>query len=180
MQVMPNPEKVTLVQGVADRLKGAQSVVLTDFQGINVADMTQLRSDLRDQSVELKVIKNRLLRLALAEAGCDVLDEMLTGNTAVAFGVGDPVAPAKVLTKFAKDNVHVKIKGGLLEGKRLDLAGVESLAKMPGRSELLATMARDLKYPATQMAMVFQASLLKLAHGMNALARKKEESGAAA
>ena len=147
---------------------------------MSVADMTTLRSQLRSQSVEMRVVKNRLLRLALEKAGCDALDEMLTGNTAVAFGLADPVAPARLLTEFAKKNEKLVVKGGLLEGRRLDANGVVNLSKMPGRRELLARMAGDLKQPAVKMAMVFQAGLLKVAYAMNALAEKKSAGGEAA
>lgn len=177
---MVRPDKMELVQGVAEQLKRAQSIVLTDFQGITVAEVNNLRSQLRDQSVQMRVIKNRLLRRALADAGCDQIDEMLVGNTAVAFGMEDPAAPAKVLLKFAKTNDKVKIKGGLLEGRRLDASGIQDLAKLPGRRELLAIIAGDFKQPAAKMAMVMQAGLLKIAYAMQALADQKEKSGEAA
>lgn len=177
---MVRSDKIEFVSQITGKLKAAQSVVLTDFRGITVADMTTLRSKLREQSVEIKVVKNRLLRRALAEAGCDVLDEMLTGNTAISFGLADPAVPAKILLEFAKKNDKIVIKGGLLEGKRLDAKGILSLSKMPSRKELLARMAGDLKQPATKVATVFQAGLLKVAHAMNALAKKLEEGGQAA
>jgi large subunit ribosomal protein L10 len=173
---MVRSDKIEFVSTIVEKLKASQSVILADFKGITVAEMTRLRSQLRQQSIEMKVVKNRLLRRALADAGCDSLDEMLTGNTAVSFGLADPVTPAKVLAEYAKTNDKLVIKGGLLEFKRLDAAGVMNLSKMPGRKELLARMAYDLKQPATKVATVFQAGLLKIAHAMNALAKKRQES----
>ncbi len=170
---MVTAEKEELVGVLTEKLKASQSIVLTDFKTMTVAEMSGLRNELRAQQVELKVFKNRLLRIALAEAGCDALDEMLIGNTAVAFGVKDAAAPAKILTKFAKDNEKLVIKGGLLEGRRLDGAGVRSLSNMPGRKELLSMMARDLKAPATKVTTVFTAGLLKVAYAFKALADKK-------
>lgn len=169
-----------LVQGVTEQLRKSQSIVLTDFQGITVAEVNDLRSQLRAQSVSMRVIKNRLLRRALVEAGCDAIDDMLVGNTAVAFGEEDPAAPAKVLLKFAKTNDKVKIKGGLLEGRRINAAGISDLAKLPGRRELLAIIAGDFKQPATKMAVVMQQGLLKVAYAMKALAEKQENTGVAA
>ncbi|HPK02676.1 MAG TPA: 50S ribosomal protein L10 [Candidatus Sumerlaeota bacterium] len=178
--MLRRPEKVELVNELSEKLRQAQSIILTDFQGMNVAEVSDLRSQLRSQAIEMRVVKNRLIRRALSDAGCDSLDSLLVGNTAVVFGMSDPVAPAKILVKYAKDNEKLKVKGGLLERKALDSAGVDNLSRMPGRHELLTMMARDLKAPATKMATVFQAGLLKVAHAMNALARKKEEAGEAA
>jgi large subunit ribosomal protein L10 len=177
---MVRADKIELVGQVVEKLKASQSVVLTDFKGISVAQISDLRNQLRQQSVEMKVVKNRLLRRALAEAGCDALDECLVGNTAVSFGVNDPVAVAKILTGYAKTNDKLVIKGGLLEGKRLDAEGVVSLSKMPGRKELLARMAGDMKQPAVKMVSVFNQGLLKLAFAMNALAEKRAQTGEAA
>ena len=174
---MLRTDKVEFVSTFAEKLKSAQSVVLADFKGISVAEMTDLRAQLRSQSIEMKVVKNRLLKRALNEAGCDALDEMLVGNTSVTFGMADAAAPAKILVKYAKDNEKLVIKGGLLEGKRLEASGIEGLSRLPGRPELLTRMAYDLKQPATKMATVMQAGLLKVAHAMNAYARKLEESG---
>jgi large subunit ribosomal protein L10 len=173
---MVTSEKIELVSGLTEKLRGAQSIVLTDFKGMTVAQMTALRNELRTQAIEIKVYKNRLLRIALAEAGCDALDEFLVGNTAVAFGLNDPAAPAKVLLKFAKDNNKLVIKGGLLEKRRLNEAGVTTLSKMPGRKDLLSMIARDFKAPAAKVATVFSASLTKLAYAMKALADKKTAS----
>jgi large subunit ribosomal protein L10 len=165
--------KVDMVSELTEKLRRCQSVVVTDFKGITVHDVTLLRSQLRAQSVEMRVIKNRLIKRALAEVGFDAIDSALTGNTAIAISYGEPAAPAKVLLEAAKKNDKLVIKGGLLEGKALDAAGVEALSKMPGRKELLARMAGDFKQPATKMASVFQAGLLKVAYAMNALAEKR-------
>ena len=103
----------------------------------------------------------------------------MTGNTAVSYGVLDAVAPAKILVEHSKKNDKIAIKGGLLEGRKLDAAGVISLSKMPSRKELLARMAGDLKQPAAKVVMAFQAGLLKVAHAMNALGKKLEAGGQA-
>ena len=177
---MVRNDKIELVSRVTEQLKQSQSIVLANYQGLTVAEITGLRSKLRQEAVELRVIKNRLIRLALSAAGSDSLDDLLRGNTIVAFGTRDPVAPAKILSEFAKGNPKLVIKGGLLEGRRIDARGVKSLASMPGRKELLSMMARDLKQPATRLATVMQAGLLKIAYAMQALAKKLDAGTPAA
>lgn len=173
---MVRPDKVELVSEVSRSLRDSQSVLLADFKGMTVAQMTDLRVKMRSESIPVQVVKNRLLKLALSEAECDNLDDFLVGNTAVFYGMTDAVAPAKILAECAKKNDKLVIKGGLLEGKRLDAAGVDALSKMPGRQELLTIMAIELKQPAVKLATVMNQSLLKVAYAMNALAEKKEEA----
>jgi large subunit ribosomal protein L10 len=174
---MRQSEKTECVQIFSDKLRQSQSAVLTDFKGLTVVEISHLRSQLRNESIEMRVVKNRLLKRALENAGCDNLDTILTGNTAISFGVEDPVAPARILVKFAEGNDKLIIKGGLLEGRAMDVAAVESLSRMPGRKELLGMMAYGFMQPATKMAVGFNATLLKVAHAFNALADKLEGSG---
>ncbi|MCL5269997.1 MAG: 50S ribosomal protein L10 [bacterium] len=173
---MVRSDKLDLVERITEKMKQSQSLILTDFKGITVADMTALRARLREQSAEMRVIKNRLIKRALSQAGCDAMDDCLVGNTAIIFGISDPVAPAKVLVEVAEKNDKLVLKGGLLEGRRIDVAGIRSLSKMPGRQELLSIMAGDLKQPAAKMAMAFQAGLLKVAYAMQSLSRKLESA----
>lgn len=175
----PRPEKVAFVDGISEKVKASQSVVLADFRGLTVAESTELRNKLRAEGIEFKVVKNRLGKLALAKAGADPLDTVLKGNTAWAFGLADAAAPAKILSAYAKDHEKLVLKGGLLEGRALDAAGVKALASMPGRKELLARMAGDLKQPATKVATVVQASLLKVAYAFKSLGEKLEGNAAA-
>lgn len=174
---MVRSDKIDLVNRVSKKLKSSQSVILADFRGLTVAEMTTLRRDLRRKGVELKVIKNRLGKRALSDAGCDSLDEYLTGNTAWAFGLADAVEPAKVLTEFAKDHEKLVIKGGLLESRRIDAAMIAQLANLPGRPELLSRMAGVLKQPAVKVASAMNATLTKMARAFQALADKKAGAG---
>lgn len=173
---MARSEKIEAVAVLAEKVKRAQSVVLADFQGLTVADLSALRGKLRAENSELKVIKNRLGRRALSEASADNMDAVLKGNTIWAFAFQDASAPAKVMLAFAKDNQKLVIKGGLLESRALDVNGVKSLSAMPGRKQLLAQMAGGLKQPGTKMATVVQAGLLKVAHAFNALGKKLESA----
>lgn len=174
---MVRSDKIDLVNKVTETLKSSQSVILSDFRGLTVAEITTLRRELRQHGVEFKVIKNRLGKRALSDAGCDSLDEYLKGNTAWAFGLKDAVEPAKVLAKFAKSHDKLVIKGGLLESRRIDSAMIGQLANLPGRKELLSRMAGVMKQPATKVASVMQASLTKVARGFQALADKKAGAG---
>lgn len=179
-RVLASTEKISFVNDLAGKLKESQSVILADFRGLNVAQVTTLRKQLRAKEVEFKVVKNRLGKRALAAAECENLDEFLQGNTAWAFGVNDAVEPAKVLADFAKENEHLVIKGGLLEGKRIDKSVVATLAKMPGRMQLLSMMAGAMKQPGTKMAGAMHQSVVKIALAFKALADKKQAAGEAA
>ena len=170
-------EKTECVNIFSDKLCQSQSAVLTDFKGLTVAEISDLRAQLRSEAIEMRVVKNRLLKRALEQAQCENMDAMLTGNTSVSFGVEDPVAPARILVKFAEDNDNLIIKGGLLEGRVLDPAGVMSLSKMPSRRDLLGMMAFGFKQPATKVAIGMNAMLLKVAYAFNALGEKLDGSG---
>ena len=177
---MVRPDKIELVDRISGKLKDSQSVIFADFCGLTVEQMTDLRSRLRAKSVEFEVLKNRLGKRALAQAGCDPLDDCLRGNTGWAFGAEDPVSPAKILSDYARENAALVIKGGLLEGKRIDLEIVKELAALPGREELLSKMANGLMQPATKVVVVMQAALTKIARCFIALAEKKEGAEEAA
>ena len=135
---MNRSEKEAVVAQVAERLERAKAVVLTDFSGLKVEQMTELRQQLRDKDLEYFVIKNRLFKRALEGTDAGVLADMLTGPNGFGFAYEEPVELAKVLVDFAKGNPKLEIKGGYLEGKELDEAGVTALSKLPGREQLLA------------------------------------------
>lgn len=175
---MVRSEKVHFVTQLTERLGQSRSVIMADFKGLTVAQINDLRRQLGAQNVEFKVIKNRLGKIALKDAGCDSLDEILIGNTAWAFGVQDAVEPAKILSKFAEDNPNLVLKGGLLGTRRLDTATVQELAKLPNRQELLTKMAIGMKQPATKMATAMTASITKVAYAFQALAEKREKEAA--
>lgn len=164
---MANQAKVQAVAELADRIKRAQSIVLVDYQGINVKDETKLRKSLRESGGEYLVAKNRLFKIALKEAGVeDSFDDILEGTTAFAFGYDDVVAPAKVMNEVSKANAKAKIfniKGGYLTGKRVSEAEVVALASLPSREQLLSMVLNGMLGPVR-----------KLAYGLVAVADKKE------
>ena len=137
-------QKEKEVNELADKLKEAKMVLLTDYRGINVADVTKLRADLRPTAVEYKVIKNNIIRRALEVNGESGLNELLEGPTAIVYGTGDYLEPAKIIYNFSKDNDFYKIKGGIVEGKVMSAEELITLAKLPSRQELLGMLAGAL------------------------------------
>lgn len=168
----PRPEKVEVVDQVKARLEGSDAALLTEYRGINVAELAVLRRALSEAGGEYTVYKNTLVRIATRELGLE-LDDMLTGPTAIAFvptgGGGDPVAVAKALREFAKGNPNLVVKGGLLGDKMLDAAGAKALAEVAPREELLARLAGLMAAPMQQFAGMLQALPRDFAYGLAAL-----------
>ena len=171
---MVKPEKVTAVQSLKDKLDKAKIVVVTDYCGLTVDDLFTLRTELRAKKVEYRVVKNLLARRALMERDEDTLDELLVGPTAIAFGYEDPVETVKTLVDFQKKKEKLKLKGGLMSGKRLTLVQLQALSKMPSQRELYARMAGSLKSPINKLVMSLKSATSKLVWGLQAVAKTKE------
>ena len=137
-------QKKEEVSALAAKMKEAKLVLLTDYRGINVEDVTNLRTELRNAKAEYKVIKNNITRRALAECGIEGLEDQLTGPTAVIMSNEDYLEPAKAIYKFSKDNDFYKIKGGVIEGKVMTAEEIITLAKLPSRETLLSMLAGAL------------------------------------
>ena len=137
-------QKKEEVTKLANEMKEAKLILLTDYRGINVEDVTNLRTELRNAKAEYKVIKNNITRRALAECGIEGLEEQLTGPTAVIMSNEDYLEPAKAIYKFSKDNDFYKIKGGVIEGKVMTAEEIITLAKLPSRETLLSMLAGAL------------------------------------
>ena len=140
------------VSDLASKMKEAKLILLTDYRGINVEDVTSLRNDLRNAKAEYKVIKNNITRRALEEAGIEGLEEQLEGPTAVIMTEGDYLEPTKAIYNFTKDHDFYKIKGGVVEGKVLTAEEIITLAKLPSRDELLSMLAGALLGNITKLA----------------------------
>ncbi|MNP18124.1 50S ribosomal protein L10 [compost metagenome] len=157
---MPNAkvleEKQQLVNDVTAKLQDSSCTVVADYRGLTVAQVTQLRKNLREAGVEFQVLKNTLVRRATAEANLTELDAVLTGPTAVAFGK-DVVAPAKVLVDFAKKNDKLQIKGGVVEGRVVNAAQLKALADLPSREGLLSMLLSVLQAPMRNFALAVKA-----------------------
>jgi large subunit ribosomal protein L10 len=159
--------KKQVVAEIADKFRASKSTIIVDYRGLNVAEVTELRKQLREAGVEFKVYKNTLTRRALAEVGLEGLDEVLTGPNAIAFSNDDVVAPAKILNEFAKTHEALKIKAGVIEGNVATVEEVKALANLPSREGLLSMLLSVLQAPIRNFALVTKA-----------VAEKKEEQGA--
>lgn len=145
-------QKEELVKSLAERMKSAKVIILTDYRGINVEDVTKLRADLRNANAEYKVIKNNIVKRALDMNGESGLDDLLVGPTAVLMGDEDYLEPSKVLYKFSKDNDFYKIKGGIIDGKVMTAEEIITLAKLPSKQELVAKLAGCLLANISKLA----------------------------
>ena len=175
-------EKEQAVQDVADKMQRAQSMVIVDYRGLTVDEVSKLRNEFRNAGVEYRVIKNNMLRRAAESLGIADMEDLFKGPSAVAFGYEDAVAPAKIMCKFQKDLQKTEIKGGVLSGKKVDQAEIVSLSKLPSKEELLAKMLGSLNAPITNFALALSAVPRGLAVALGAVAEKKEKDpdGAAA
>lgn len=171
---MPNlEEKAQVVSEIRDRFGKSSGVVLADYRGLTVAQVTQLRAQLRQAGVEYRVLKNTLVKRAANEVGVQGLDPYLEGPTALAFSA-DPVAPAKVLADFAKTNKNFQIKAGVVEGKVVGPDGVKALAELPPREILLSMVLRGMQAPLTGMANVLQGPIRKFGYALEAVRKAQE------
>jgi len=153
------PEKEAVVKELTDKFSSAKSLVITDYLGLNVAEMTELRKQLREAGVEFKVVKNTLATIAANEVEMNNMTEFFSGPTAIAFGEDDAVSPAKILVDFAKDHEVVEIKAGLLDGELISKDKVNSLAEIPSREVLLAQAFAGMKAPLNGLVNVLQGNI---------------------
>jgi large subunit ribosomal protein L10 len=144
------------VEIIAAKLRESTTTVVADYRGLNVAQVTQLRKLLREAGIEFQVLKNSLVSRAAASADLNELDSVLSGPTAIAFGK-DVVAPAKIISDFAKKNDALKVKGGIVEGRFVDAAQIKALADLPSRDGLLSMLLSVLQAPVRNFALAVKA-----------------------
>lgn len=150
-------KKAKLVSETADRFKNAESVVVADYRGLTVEQVTELRKELRDAGVEMSVIKNKILTRAAEEAGYGEMNDIFNGPSAVAFSNEDAIAPAKILKKFADKYDALEIKGGFLEKKIADVDKINEFAALPSREDLLSMLLSTLQAPVRNVAYAINA-----------------------
>jgi len=166
-------QKQEAVTALAEKMKNSVAGVLVDYKGINVENDTKLRKELREAGVEYTVIKNSILRRASEEANLEDLKANLTGSTALALSETDAVAAAKILEKYAASSRGAfTIKAGFVEGGVLDVAGVEALAKLPAREELVAMTLRGFNAPISGFVNVLNGNIRGLVIALNQIAEK--------
>jgi len=166
-------EKETLIKEMNDKFVRAKAIVLTEFKKVDVETVTKLRKKLREGGVEYKVLKNTLARRAAKGTAFEVIAEDFVGPVAASFSYGDVVAPAKILTEFIKDLETFMIKGGVVDGKKLDAKSILTLAKLPSLNVLRAQLLGMINQPATKLARTIQERGTALARVLAAKADKK-------
>jgi large subunit ribosomal protein L10 len=175
---MAKADKATAVADIAEQFKDATAALVTEYRGLTVANLAELRRSL-GESATYSIAKNTLVRRAASEAGVDGLDELFVGPTAIAFVTGEPVDAAKTLKKFAKDHKALVIKGGYMDGRPLTVAEVEKIADLESREVLLAKLAGAMKGNLSKAAGLFNAPASQVARLFAALQEKKESDSPA-
>src|SRR5699024_230010 len=178
-RTMARPDKAAAVKEITELLRDSNAAVLTEYRGLSVPQLKELRRSLSDNAT-YAVVKNTLARIAAKEAGYESFEDKLTGPTAIAYVSGDPVEAAKSLRDFAKDNSKLVIKGGVMEGRALSPEELEKLADLESREVLLAKAAGAMKASLSNAAALFAAPASQAVRTIDALRDKLPAEGAAA
>ena len=161
---MPTQEKVETVEDLKTRLNGVTTVLLAEYRGLTVQQLSDLRKQLKAVSAEYKIVKNRLARLAIASSDMAGLNASLTGPTGMVLAKGDPVSVAKTLQTFARTNQALVLKAGVVDGQMLEPAGLKALADLPSRDALRAQIVGALQGPLAQLVGLLQAPQRELVY----------------
>lgn len=170
-------KKEQIVEELREKLSRASTTVLTDYKGLTVAEMTQLRDLLAEHRVEYKVVKNTLMRIACKDTRAAVLEPLLQGTCAIAIGYDDPTVPARLLKKFSKENEKLKIKAGALGNRLLTPQEVLALADLPTKEQLIAKLLGVLVAVPTSLVSVLAGVPRSFVGVLAAIKAKKEEQG---
>lgn len=173
---MPTPQKEQILQDTQARIADVGGLYLADFSGLTVESMTQLRAKCRAEGVQFRVIKNTLLRRAFNSRGITELDAFLVGNTGLVFNPTNAMAPAKILSDFAKENEKLKVKAAVVDGKLFDGKAIAKLAALPSREVLLSQVLGTFIAPMTQFLAAVNAALATPANMADALHREKSKA----
>jgi len=167
-------EKKQVVAEITEKVNKAQGMVLVDYRGLKVDEVTELRRKCREAGVDYKVYKNTMMRFAFEEAGLEEFNQYLTGPNAIAFGFEDPIQAAKITYEFAKKHKELEIKAGIVDGKIISTAEVENLASLPSKEVLIAQVLGGLNAPIAGFANVLQGTIRKLVYALNGVIEKQE------
>ena len=165
-------EKKIVIKDLAEKIKQSKSVVFADFRGLKVKDLQKLKRELREAGVAFKVTKKTLMNVALSEAKLAVDIRKMEGQIGVAVSATDEIAPAKIIDKFGKVNENIKITGGFLGKTLMTVEEVKALAKLPGKDELLAILARTLNAPICGFANVLAGNIRGLVQVLKGISEK--------
>ncbi len=172
---MPKPEKIKIVEEIKNKLKENPNFIVTEYRGLTVKEMNQMRDMLREKGIIYQIYKNTLFRIALEDAKIDGVDQYFYGPVGVAFSKDDIVSPCKILTEVAKNTQKkLKIKGGYTDGIIIKEEEISDYASMPTIEEMYSKLLGSLINPATRLVRVVSGPLTKLAIALNQIADKKE------
>ena len=161
---MPTQEKIEAVEDLKQRLDGVKTVLLTEYRGLTVQQIGELRKQLRAVSAEYKVVKNRLAKIAVSASELEVLKPQLTGPVALVVSKDDPVAVAKAVSTFARTNPALTIKGGYVDGQFMQPDALKALSELPSKEVLRAQLVGAISGPLTQLVSLLQAPQRELAY----------------
>lgn len=167
-------KKKAIVEDLHEKFSRSKVVIITNYKGLNVAAVNSLRRKLRDADVEYKVVKNTLLKRASEDTDAELIKDSFKESSAVAISYNDPVAPAKVLSEFAKENEKLEIKIGVMGGKVLDLNAIKSLSSLPSREVLLAQVLSAMNGVPTSLVSVLSAIPRQLLNVLQAIKDQRE------
>ena len=170
---MPTNKKIATVEELEEVIKKSKGIYLTNYAGLNVGQMTELRNQFRDSEVYYKVTKNTLTKIAMKNSNIVDIDDLLNGQIGIAYSYSDPSAPAKVIKEFAKDNEDLDVVGIVFEGQRFEGVEFKAIANLPTREELISKFAGMINQPMTNLAVVLKATMTKLAGTLESLREKK-------
>ena len=171
---MPNfEEKQKVVDDIKQKIEGSTGIILADYRGLTVSQVTNLRVELREAGIEYRVLKNTMVSRAADEIGLEGLESFLKGPTAVAFSL-DPVAPAKILMEYSKKNKNLKIKAGIVEGRVIGPEMIKTLAELPSREVLLSQVLAGMQGPIQGMVNVLQGPIRKMGYALEEVRKLKE------
>ncbi len=176
---MLRKDKEAVVEEATRLLAATEALYLSDYRGLTVTELTELRAKLRDGDAQLHVLKNTLARRAAAAAGREQIVPLLTGPTAVTFCGADPVAPAKALIEFMRTHPKLVVRGGLLQGDMIDPEGVRSLSALPSRDVLLGQVVGTMAAPLTGLVTVLQGTISGFARALQQIVDQKTAAGEA-
>lgn len=165
---MPTPQKAQQIEELRDRLERSQITILTDYRGLSVAQLQELRANLRPLESEFRIAKNTLMRVAAEQAGLEGLEPILEGPLAVLFAYGDVVAPAKAISDFARSSRILEVKAGVMNNAVLSASDVEAISSLPSREELVGKLVGLLASPLTRTAGVLSGPSRSVAYLANA------------
>lgn len=175
---MATKEKIAEVQAITERMESAQSMILANYSGLSVEQMTKFRVQCREKAIDCRVVKNRLAKIACDNTDLAVMKDYFKGPTAILFGLESQIDAAKILVDFVKENEAMGIKGGLVDGQLLDPTQVVALSKVPSKEELYAKMMGSINSPVSGLAMCVNGVVAGLARCIDAVAQQKAESAA--